>query len=153
MQALRLLAAGLCLLLGASASDAENQNKGFGFDRFPVSERYHGHVAAPKLRSRQDQEFRSVLKAAARQAPNFAGHFILTNVGCGASCVMTAVLDAKSGNVEWLPFTLCCWAPEITEPVDFRLDSDLIVLHGRRNEHEAGTWKYRFTNGSFQPVP
>jgi hypothetical protein len=140
-----------CLVCaGSGASAANGLEAQPNFDSFRVAERsFSGKIAQPRLVTRQDREFRTALEDAAKHRPNFAGHFILTNIGCGASCVMTAVLDAKTGKVAWLPFTLCCWEDAVKEPVEFRIDSDLIVLQGRKDEGEAGTWMLRFIDGRF----
>jgi hypothetical protein len=142
-----------CSLFGsASAFDGNAQPEQPAFQSFPVREQFQGPNAHPRLTTKQDREFRTSLNRAARQAPNFAGHYILTNIGCGASCVLTAVIDAKSGRVNWLPFTLCCWDDKITEPIEFRRDSDLMILHGSKDEKAPGTWTYRFTGERFQPI-
>jgi hypothetical protein len=65
---------------------------------------------------------------------------------------LTAVLDAKTGQVAWLPFTLCCWADDVREPVQFRRDSDLILVSGRRDEGEDGHYAVRFVDGRFIPL-
>src|SRR5215204_1656338 len=43
--------------------------------------------------------FRTNLRNAARGKVNFAGHYILTQWGCGTNCSQTAVIDAKDGSV------------------------------------------------------
>ena len=122
------------------------------FEAYRVNERFTGKAHRPRLLTEQDREFRTELARAAAKRPNFAGHYVLTTVGCGASCVLTAVLDAKTGQVAWLPFTLCCWADEVREPVQFRRDSDLILVSGRRDEGEDGRYAVRFVDGRFVPL-
>ena len=120
------------------------------FAQFPVAEHFSAVSMRPKLTSRQDREFKSALVAAARRPVNFAGHFILTTIGCGASCLLIAVIDAKTGHISWSPFTLCCWPVERTEPVGFRRDSDLIVQFGQINETgHGGAHFFRFVHGQF----
>ncbi len=63
--------------------------------------------------------------------------------------MLTAAIDARTGRVSWLPDTICCWDESVSDPVAYRLDSELIILKGRRNEKENGTWYWRFTNGRF----
>lgn len=82
------------------------------------------------------------------------GHYILTAWGCGAECLMGAVIDANSGKVYWLPHTICCWGAEVDDrfrPIEYRLDSRLIVFSGLRDEKEGddGTHFYEFDNGKF----
>lgn len=54
--------------------------------------------------------FRTRLNAASESGQvNFAGHYILTTWGCGSGgCIDGAIIDAKSGDVFWLPQSACC---------------------------------------------
>lgn len=65
---------------------------------------------------------------------------------------MGAVIDAKSGRVAWLPFTVCCGDYRQTAPIEFRLDSSLLVIRGERDERESGTYFYTFEAGKFKEV-
>ena len=62
---------------------------------------------------------------------------------------MGAALDAKTGNVSWIPFTLCCWPLEVENPLNFRVDSKLIVFTGSRGEQGQGVYYYKFDSGKF----
>ena len=109
---------------------------------------------APLVLGPKDKEFRTRLRETVKEKPNFAGHYIVGIWGCGAGCVMGAVIDAQTGKVIWLPHTTCCWDANVDdkfEPVDFRLNSSLIVFTGMRNEKEDdnGTHFYNFKNGRF----
>jgi len=114
----------------------------------------HGKPIAPlHLVARQDKQFASALRHSYRQRANFAGYHVLTTMGCGAGCVLVAALDQHNGRVGWLPFTLCCWPESRQEPVEFRRDSDRVVLYGQRDEQgAAGPHYYRFHGGRFEPV-
>jgi len=121
------------------------------FAEFAVTRPYMGKTAKPLLRTEQDKEFKTRLQAAARGKPNFAGQYILATVGCGASCILTSIIDARSGKVAWLPFTICCW--DSGKPLDFHLDSSLLVVHGMRDEQEPnGTSYYAFEEGKLRLV-
>ncbi len=86
-----------------------------------------------------------MLREAATHAPDFAGHYILATAGSGASCVMAAAIDANDGTVVWFPFTVCCWPLDITEPLEYKPDSRLLIVHGKRNEKgSGGTHFYTF---------
>jgi hypothetical protein len=65
---------------------------------------------------------------------------------------MSAVIDAKSGRVVWLPFTVCCGDYRQTVPIEFRLDSSMLVIRGKRDEREGGTYFYTFEAGQFKPI-
>jgi hypothetical protein len=125
------------------------------FNDYPVGEIYKGPTA-PLILTRDDLTFKTRLRWAAKnKKPNFAGHYILTSWGCGAECVMGAVIDAKTGKVYWWNFSICCWGTDVDDkfnPIDFRPDSRLIVFSGLRNEKDGddGAHFYRFDdNGRF----
>lgn len=58
---------------------------------------------------------------------------------------MAASVDARTGNVTWLPFTVCCWSTNIAEPLEFRADSRLLIVHGSRNETGPGKAVHYYT--------
>jgi hypothetical protein len=66
--------------------------------------------------------------------------------------VSSVVIDAKTGRVTWLPFTVCCWDVDVQEPIEFRRDSRLLVVHGSRNEEGGGTYYYALDKDSFKLV-
>ncbi|HMV46348.1 MAG TPA: hypothetical protein PLD20_33270 [Blastocatellia bacterium] len=139
------------LCLGATAQDKIPK-----FKDYPVTEVYHGPVAQLVL-TKDDLMFRTRLKEAAKEKPNFAGNYILTFWGCGTECVMGAMIDAKTGKVYWLPSSLCCWGTLVDDkfsPIEYRLNSKLLVLSGERNEKEGdnGAHFYKFENGTFTHI-
>jgi hypothetical protein len=145
----------LFLLLPETAGAQERVPK---FKDFPVTEAFIGRNA-PVILDRDGRTFRTRLRWAAKnERPNFAGHYILTTWGCGTTCFMGAVINAKTGKVFWLPGSYCCWnfqeTDENFEPLIYRLDSKLIVISGMINEEEGtlGTHFYKFENGEFTLV-
>jgi hypothetical protein len=150
-----------CLLAGVIlfglASVASAQAKAPRFEEYAAPAPFAGPTHAPVLATRDARQYRSRLREAAQEKPNFAGRYILTVWGCGTECVTGAALDAKTGRVTMLPFTLCCWGvdvPEDFDPVEFRLDSSLIVFEGARNEVESDkrTHYYTLRNGQFREL-
>lgn len=128
------------------------------FEDFPAGPAFHGRnrlVLEPR-----DRAFRTRLRDAAEEAPNFAGHYVVTQWGCGTECVMGAAVDVRSGRVVWLPGTLCCWFADgatpdtVPDPLRYRRDSRLIVLNGRRDEREgdAGDHYYVIDGARFAPL-
>jgi hypothetical protein len=123
------------------------------FSSHHVSDIYAGQVVKPRLRTEKDKEFASQLRNAARQKVNFAGHFVLATWGCGASCLMGAIIDAQSGHVTWLPFTICCGDYRQSAPIEFRADSTLLVFRGMRDELEpAGIYSYVYERGGLKLI-
>ena len=132
-----------CVLESAQNADAPPK-----FDDYRVTERYTGKNARLVLEAK-DRAFRTRLREGSQDKVNFAGHYVLTAWGCGGGCLMGAAIDARTGKVYWLPFTVCCWPVEVEKPLDFRLDSNLIVFTGSRNEEGQGVYYYKFENNSF----
>jgi hypothetical protein len=133
-----------CLLLFASlfSSAAWGQSHPPQFKEYPVTEQYTGPRAAPKLTpGTAAWYFRTRIREAARQKPNFAGHYVLATWGCGAECLSSAIIDVKTGEVYTDGGSVCCWfspslpeKPENFEPVAFRVTSRLVVFTGMLNE-------------------
>ena len=124
------------------------------FTDYPVSETFARKNARVVL-TQNDRVYQTRLREVARdQRPNFAGHYILTIWGCGTSCVMGAVIDAKTGRVHWWDFSVCCWGSDVDDkwgPIQVRLNSRLIIFSGARNEKDGdiGTHFYKFEQGKF----
>jgi hypothetical protein len=142
MRSSSLAAAALALaLLSNFAIGAETASEP-RFDAFAATAEPDIKPARVKIASAKSREFASELRAAQSQKPNFAGYFIFAEFGCGASCVMSAAIDAKTGAVAWLPFTVCC--SDVDEPIEFKLDRRLLKIRGSRNEKGSGTYFYVF---------
>ena len=146
----KLAALLLCAALATLAMATETP----AFEKFPASKAVVKHSKHLQLTTAQDQEFQSALRDAFRRSPDFADHHVLATIGCGASCVMVAALDKATGKVAWLPFTLCCWSAQTREPIEYRRDSELLVLHGQRDEKGSeGPHHYRLVDGQFVELP
>lgn len=123
------------------------------FEDFP-SPSYAGKPVGVHLQGAKSRLYASNLRLASHQPVNFSGRYILATWGCGASCVMGAAIDAKTGSVTWLPFTVCCWNLEITEPLEYRQDSHLLIVHGSLDEKGPGSGihYYDFDGRRFAPI-
>ncbi len=72
---------------------------------------------------------------------------------------MAFILNAKDGSVFWLPFTVS-YAEQTDKGIgnefyafDFRIDSNLLVIQGSRNEHDDdGLYYYVFSQGRLHLV-
>ena len=96
------------------------------------------------------RRYRTDLQEACDTGPvNFAGHYVLTSIGCGAGCVQVAAIDAGAGSVTWLTQTVCCWPLAMTEPLEYRRDSRLLIVHGALNEKGSGVHAFVFDGRRF----
>jgi hypothetical protein len=123
------------------------------FKDYPVRTVYRGKNARLLLSS-DARTFKTRLTQALKGRPNFAGHFIVTTWGCGTGCQVGAVIDASTGRVFWLPFPVgqTSEVDEDFRPVEFRLDSKLIIFSGVRVDRDEpeGARFYKFEDGRFK---
>lgn len=106
------------------------------FENYPASQ-WTGPAATAKLTSPSERMFRTNLRAAAKEPPNFAGHYRVAIWGCGTRCVGGAMVDLQTGKVLPLPlggkgtgeeYWIFCtdWVGEHT--LEYRRDSRLMVV-------------------------
>ena len=116
------------------------------FEEYLVSERLPATLRRADLGSHPDaMRYRGVLRRTDRQRPNFAGHFTIARIGCGASCALLAVVDRQNGHV-YFPSELGAlhWSmPGGEEPgYSFKANSRLIRACG--DPAESGKPACRF---------
>jgi hypothetical protein len=142
----------ILFLLGITVllSVANAQSVATAFDDYPVAITAIKKITPVKITDLKSKQYASMLKEASKHQPNFANHYILTSFGCGASCIMTAVINTKNGKVIWLPFTVCCWDLDVLAPLEFKRNSNLLIVKGSRDEIGQGTYYYIFENEEFK---
>ncbi|HJZ69124.1 MAG TPA: hypothetical protein VKF81_13445 [Blastocatellia bacterium] len=148
----------LFTISGASSALCENaalhsgnrQAKTPSFEDLPVKEQFKGSPAAVRLSTREARRYRTVIREGAREGPNFAGHYTIVQWGCGAGCAQFAVVDAKTGAVFMPSFYVGPRAfvegqsGEPDEPIQFRIDSRLLIVSGAPNEKSEGIYYYKW---------
>ena len=95
----KALVLGCVWILALSTGPEQNSQKLPKFEDFPVTKAWTGPPAAVKLTSQEERLFRTALREAAKQPPNFAGHFRFVSWGCGTNCLGGAVIDLETGEV------------------------------------------------------
>jgi hypothetical protein len=146
------------IVCGAVVRPAWGQGALPAFAKYAAMERYAGPCAAPRLQpGTAAWHFRTRIREAATQRPNFAGHYVLATWGCGAECVSYAIINAKTGYVCFDNRTVCCWGTDVSddfEPVHGRLDSRLLICTGQLNEQGPNkAHRYLFSQGRLVPMP
>jgi hypothetical protein len=108
------------------------------FSDYPAKQIYRGKVARPVFTTRAQREYRTRLRDAVStdDRPNFAGRYYVAIWGCGSACISSGIIDARTGAVSMVPFTISGWREihDDFEGVTFRQYSRLIVFSGERNE-------------------
>ena len=91
------------------------------FEDYPSTEVFTGGPAPVVVGSaRYGRMFRTRIRDGARKGPNFAGRFTVVVWGCGSSCQIIAVVDAKTGGLS--EQTL-----RTTNGVEYRRESRLLI--------------------------
>jgi hypothetical protein len=144
---MRILLLGLCFLAGADEVPT--------FEHFKVGEKFTGKPALPILRTRLQQRFRTMIREAAEEGPNFAAHYTLAEWGCGAGCVSMAVVDNMTGRTFDGPFSILGYDLENAyeggeEQLEYRIDSGLMVARGCPQEKDCGTYYYEWADDRFK---
>jgi hypothetical protein len=94
----------------------------------------------PDVRHGEALLYRTVLREEAGHAPDFAGHYDLVQIGCGAGTSCPAIEDAKTGEVFFAPqlknasALLVDTGDNDVETLTYRKDSRLLIVVGTRNE-------------------
>ncbi|NML34669.1 hypothetical protein [Paraburkholderia antibiotica] len=139
------------LMLGAASSLAYAKSLPKFEDCSVAVESMHAAVPRLTFTDAKARKYAATIFDSAKGPVNFAGHYVLATWGCGAGCVMAAAIDANSGRVISLPFSVSDWPINITEPLAYRADSCLLIVHGSRNEsNEHGTHYYVFDGKTFR---
>jgi hypothetical protein len=107
------------------------------FEDFSVIEECNGPPAAFKWTWHEERLVRTTLREAAKQPPDFAGHFRFVSWGCGIMCLGGAVIDLKTGEVVQPPLArpvrgeehwIFCASMFETGGTEYRRESSLFVL-------------------------
>jgi hypothetical protein len=143
------------LSITSAASRAADQSP--KFRDFPA-EVFRGQKPPLKL-SGNDLDYRTRYRALHRLPPNFAGHYAVSEVGCGTFCTFLLTIDLKTGKSAWLKVPsgeelyVCPEAyvddrgEEIGRGILFRANSRLMVVFGKTASNECGVHYFEERNG------
>ena len=113
---------------------------GFEFEDFIVKVTQISTIQRIDLRSHpKARRYRTILRKAAREGINFAGHYTIAIWGCGSSCAQIAIIDQIDGKV-YFPESVSyvSWAGWWHKPYgpQFKLNSRLLIVYGQVNGEE-----------------
>lgn len=112
------------------------------FEDYRVTEEWQG-PAAPLQLDRRARWFKTKLSEAAKQGPDFAGHYRFAGWGCGSVCAAGAIVDLKTGVVYPPPlgghgtdpkniyeYWIFTGGPIGVSYTEYRVDSRLVIVRG-----------------------
>ena len=162
-----VVTAGLVITAGAVTSATSTarpqamvtQPVGIRYEDFPAGKPFAGKSAPVKLTTRRARMFRTELREQASKGPDFAGHYTIAAWGCGASCVQFAIVDNMTGSVYFPSFYVAIGVgstedyEHIPEPLQYKLESKLLMVTGNLNEAEkGGVYYYKWDNNRLNLV-
>jgi hypothetical protein len=153
----KLLFAAFCVCLFTATAHAQG-GAAPRFDDY-AAPAFVGKAAPLKLTTTLARGYRTRLREGARRDVNFAGRYKLHTWSCGTSCLQTAFIDARTGNVffpaELNGFIACYYGMEVVEDLEealkFERGSRLLVMSGYplsergKTEPKKGLYYYEWT--------
>lgn len=104
--------------------------------RFRAEPRLAAPAAKPDVSSGRARRYRTVLRQAAAEGPNFNGHYRVATWGCGTNCIEWAVIDLATGRVWMAPEPVTsCWFPSAPDDakerdwMEHHTGSSLLYVH------------------------
>ena len=113
------------------------------------------HHVQPNVNSGRAHFYRTAIREGAEQGPNFADHYTLIRIGCGAATLCPAIVDTATGHVYFPPelrsvegLIVDTGGVEV-DTLNFRRDSRLLLVVGSPNEQRrrAGISYYIWRSG------
>ena len=91
------------------------------FEDYKTRNTFNRAAKPPILDTSGKRQFRTILRDAAKQKPNFDGKYVIASWGCGTNCQQFAIIDVETGTVT--PGLTTEWG------LAFRADSSLLVIN------------------------
>lgn len=149
------VAARLLLIFCWSASLSSAQSKALKYDAqhlprfedFPASRAWNKTRKPVRMDTRGARMFRTNLRNAAKEAPDFAGHYKVAVWGCGSNCLNGNLIDLETGEVfdlpdadrpEWREYIFCGYSYD-EKVYEVRVNSRLLITRcGFNPSRETG---------------
>jgi hypothetical protein len=109
------------------------------FNRYPAPPVHVVRPAVPLVSYGLAHLYRTVIREQAKLGPDFAGHFTIVRIGCGAGTACLAVADASTGRVffsQTLKSVYILRDADV-ERLNYRRDSSLLIAAGSPNEDDS----------------
>jgi hypothetical protein len=135
------------------------------FQDYPVATTWRGKQAKLWLRTYNEKLFLTQLTTAAKEPPDFAGHYKIAGWGCGSVCASGALIDLKTGTIRPLPFGgqgrgAAYWiftgGPMEEKYIEYRRDSRLLIIRritsGKETTWETLTYYFIWDGNRFKQI-
>lgn len=119
------------------------------FSRFPADSRYTGKPKLPDFNGR-DKTYRSMrsrITAGVHAGVNYAGKYVIIDVGCGTGCHAPFFVDASTGQVLNFPLG---GEDNIYLSMKYRADSNLLIAQWQNDNDECVQEAMIWTGSEFK---
>ena len=137
----------------AFAQDAEKYREASSapprFENYPTRVSHIESIPKLVLTTKLARSYRTAIRYAAALPVNFAGHFRVATWGCGTDCRGFAIINKRTGIVYTAPsaeFVAGVMGND-DDRLEFRADSNLIIIAGLKNEEEEGKFYFLWKQG------
>jgi hypothetical protein len=120
------------------------------FSQYKAEPAFTGTPAVPQTNTQNAKRFRTVIREGTAKGPNFDGHYIVVEWGCGAGCAQFSIVDAPTGKVYDPPFPGVSFESAegkflADSGIRYKQDSSLMVISGCPGGRDCATWYYEWT--------
>jgi hypothetical protein len=132
------------------------------FEDYAVRNVFKGKPAAPRINFPKAHQFRTMLKEHGQGPPDFAGHYRIIDIGCGADCTFIFVVNVITGQVYYPGVKLNFSCLSLLEKEEgralkqyhrpYRLDSRLLLSIGQSEKMGRGLFFYEWTGSRFRLI-
>lgn len=151
-----------CFVLLSLSVSVLGQNRLPRFEDYPVRKVFKGQPAAPRINFPKAREYRTMIKEYGKDPPNFAGHYRIVDIGCGADCTFIFVIDVITGRAYYpgVNLNFDCYSllkKEEGRALDqyhrqYRLDSRLLLSIGESKAMGRGSFFYEWEGSGFRLI-
>jgi hypothetical protein len=89
------------------------------------------------------KQFMDRIRSSAGRRSNYAASYAIVQWSCGMACADSAIVNVRSGHVEFLPFTVTKCRFQEGAQLDYRADSRLLVASGELEWRPSDTGETR----------
>lgn len=152
----------ICFVMLTLSARVSAQDRLPRFEDYHVREVFNGKYAAPRINFPKAREYRTALKEYGKGPPDFAGHYRVVDIGCGADCVFIFVVDVVTGRVYYPGVHLNFDCYDLLRKEEgrafyqyhrpYRLDSRLLLSIGKSKAMGRGLFYYEWQGSRFRLI-
>lgn len=127
------------------------------FSDYKAEQAFSGSPAVPQTNTQNAKRYHTVIREGAAKGPNFDGHYMVVEWGCGAGCAQFSIVDARTGKVYDPPFPGVSFESQdgkfvADSGIAYKPESSLLVINGCPGGKDCATWYYEWTGAALKLI-